>query len=746
MTSLGSDNDLASAYLAAAPDAIIVVDGDGNMVLVNDQAEALFGYDRSELLGRCVDMLIPENLKPAHEAHRLRYASEARTRPMGDPGSRLQGCSKDGTLVPIDVALSPLKDANGHGAIAVVRDLRPRLAAEAAHEIVRRTLDAVDDAVFMFDPVTLQYTYVNEGAQSQVGYDRYVLIGGKTPMDIAPQFSEQDIRQLVSGLLDGSESSVALTTTHQHQDGHTVPVDILIHYPFISETAPRMLVAVVRDVTERQAAEDRRQTNEAAFRSAFDEAPVAMVITKNDEVGEGQIVRANAAFHKLLGIDEETLEGTDLSAYAADADNRDAASHLPGAVERLYRRQDGSTVWGAVHVSELHSTANETQHLSHIVDVNRRVEAERQRDRREHLLASLADVRRATMMEAPIDDVLSNLLTATCELLTADHGFIAVRSIDGALTYRAMASSITHDQSGLQVPDYPLIQQVLNDGKARAVTALSESSDLLHDAVKESYEFGPGFVAPLIASGSLEGVFVAARPMGGEPFTADEIAIGASLASEVAVTMDLARARSDRRRIFLVEDRERIARDLHDVVIQRLLAAGMGLQASLESPSRLTARAASTVDELDATIDVIRETIFHLKQPDLSLEGEIRRVIERYRTVGRNDVTYSITGDVEALPDAVGGNLIPTITELLSNVERHAEASAAVVSLAVTDELTLTVTDDGTGIDKKRPLGFGIRNITNRAEYLGGSVSIEAGPAGIGTKVTWSAPLKRIED
>ncbi len=616
-----NDNELASAYLAGAPDAIIVVDGDGTMTMVNKQAEALFGYDRSELLGHSVDMLIPENIRPSHEAHRRRYADEARVRPMGDAGSRVRGRTKDGTLVPIDVALSPLSGAAGAGAIAIVRDLRPRLATEAAHEIVRRTLDAVDDAVFMFDPETLQFTYANEGAQSQVGYDRYVLIGGKTLMDIAPQFSEGDIRELVSGLLDGTESSVALTTTHQHQDGHTVPVEILFHYPFVSETAPRMLVAIVRDITERQAAED-------------------------------------------------------------------------------------------------------------------------QRDRREHLLASLADVRRATMMEAPIDDVLRSLLTATRELLAADHAFVAVRSIDGALSYRAMSSSITQDQSGLPVPDYPLIQQVLNDGKARAVAALSESGDLLHNEVDAPYEFGPGFVAPLIASGSLEGVFVAARPLGEKAFSVDEIAIGSSLASEIAVSMDLARARSDRSRIFLVEDRERIARDLHDVVIQRLLAAGMGLQASLGNPTKLNDRATTTIDELDGTIDVIRETIFHLTQPDLSFEGAIRRVIDRYRTVGRNDVTYAIDGEIEALSDAIGANLIPTITELLSNIERHAEANTATVALVITNaRLTLTVVDDGCGIDDTRPLGFGIRNITNRAEFLGGSVVIEAGPEGVGTSVTWTVPL-----
>ncbi len=603
------DGELASVYLASAPDAIIVVEANGIMTMVNNQAEALFGYGRSEMLGQSVDMLVPQSFSSSHEAHRRRYAGEARIRPMGDAGSRVQGRTKDGTLVPVDIALSPLSGAAGAGAIAIVRDLRQRLAAEAAHEIVRRTLDAIDDAVFIFDPVTLQYTYVNEGAQSQVGYDRYVLIGGKTPMDIAPQFTEDDIRELVSGLLEGTQSSVALTTTHQHRDGHSVPVDILIHYPYISETAPRMLVAIVRDITERQAAEDLR-------------------------------------------------------------------------------------------------------------------------DRREQLLASLADVRRATMMEAPIDDVLHSLLNATCELLTADHSFIAVRSNDGALTYRAMSSTITKDQSGLSVPDYPLIQQVLSDGTARAVASLSE--------------FGPGFVAPLIASGSLAGVFVAARPKGAKGFTADEIAIGSSLASEIAVNMDLARARSDRRRVFLVEDRERIARDLHDVVIQRLLAAGMGLQASLNNPEKLNERATTTLDELDGTIDVIRETIFHLTQPDLSLEGEIRRVVDRYRTVGRNDVSYEIDGEIEELPDAIGANLVPTITELLSNVERHAEASKATVALVITDSyLTLTVVDDGCGIDDSRPRGFGIRNITNRAEYLGGSTQIEPGPSNLGTSVTWSVPLSR---
>ena len=487
-----STQRLAAAYFDAAPDAIIAVDGDGLITMVNQQAEILFGYERDELLDQSVEMLIPRDLRQVHQGHRRHYANESRTRPMGDQTTILHGLTKAGVLIPVDVALSPVASEAATGALAIVRDLRPR------------------------------------------------------------------------------------------------------------------------------------------------------------------------------------------------------------------------------------------------------IEAEQDRDRRAQLFSALAEIRQSTLMEQPIEAILEMTLESTSRLLQAAHTFVAVPSVDGGLTYRSMRTKMTPNYSGLALPESELIKTVLDGGRPMAVASVNGLSGLGTDG---DNGFGPGFIAPLVASGSLAGILAAVRSAGEPEFSEDEIGVGASLASEIAVTLDLVKARADRRRMFLVEDRERIARDLHDVVIQRLFAAGMGLQAALGAKFQLEEKVAATVDELDETIDVIRETIFHLTQPDLSLEGELQRIVDRFRTVGRNDVSLTISGDLDEINEILADNLTATLNELLSNVERHAEADSAEVCLEIGDAVTLTVADDGVGFDEHPAQGFGLHNITQRAEYLDGSVVIQPGPDGVGTTVTWTVTL-----
>ncbi|MEZ5340069.1 MAG: PAS domain S-box protein [Acidimicrobiales bacterium] len=469
-------NRLAAAYLEAAPDAVIAVDGYGIITLVNHQAEMLFGYAAGELVGESVELIVPTSLRRAHVEHRKRYAADAKVRIMGAHTGRLHGRCKDGTLVPVDVALSPI-ELDGHtGAIAIGRDVRTHIKAEAEYEIVQRTLDAVEDAVFMMNPESLEFVYVNEGAQSQIGFDRFVLTSGMRLDQIMPEFNEQQVRELLRPLLRGDDSSVALTTVHRHRAGHDVPVDILLHYPRISGDAPRRIVSIVRDITERQAAEDRLRASEAEFRSAFIDAPVAMVLTAEGADGSSEIVEANHAFRSMLGLGDDDLTGRHLSDLVA-ADDEPPLRNADGSTERRYLHKDGHQIWGAVHLSELTHPEAERRRLSHIVDISRRVAAERQRDRREQLFSSLAEIRQATLLEQPVDSVLELTLHATSRLLDAPHTFVAVPSVEGSLVYRAVVSTHATDLAGRALPPSPTIRQVVDTGRPGALLAIADLDD-----------------------------------------------------------------------------------------------------------------------------------------------------------------------------------------------------------------------------------------------------------------------------
>jgi two-component system sensor histidine kinase DevS len=139
-----ADDDLISGIIEAAPDGIVMIDATGTIVLVNRQTEELFGYDRVDLLGKSVEILLPERYRHAHQEHRARYRAEPRTRPMG-AGMSLLGRKRDGTEFPIEISLSPLATGGAHRAIAMVRDITARLESERLLREAGESLQLLED-------------------------------------------------------------------------------------------------------------------------------------------------------------------------------------------------------------------------------------------------------------------------------------------------------------------------------------------------------------------------------------------------------------------------------------------------------------------------------------------------------------------------------------------------------------------------------------------------------------------------
>jgi PAS domain S-box-containing protein len=196
--------------------------------------------------------------------------------------------------------------------------------------------------------------------------------------------------------------------------------------------------------------------------------------------------------------------------------------------------------------------------------------------------------------------------------------------------------------------------------------------------------------------------------------------------------------------LSVLEDRERIARDLHDTVIQRLFAAGMSLQvAAAQAGPEVEGRVGSVVDELDATIRDIRQTIFRLtahKLEPASLRRQIIDVVEQEAEILGFTPEVHFSGAVESVDDGRAEHLLAVLREALSNVGRHARASHADVQVDVGPELALTVRDDGIGMPSDATPGGGTANLRKRAEDLGGS--IEIGPnEPRGTLVRWAVPI-----
>ncbi|MGW5055249.1 GAF domain-containing sensor histidine kinase [Actinokineospora sp. NPDC004072] len=298
---------------------------------------------------------------------------------------------------------------------------------------------------------------------------------------------------------------------------------------------------------------------------------------------------------------------------------------------------------------------------------------------------------------------------------------------------------------------------VYSTGRPRAFEAVAEATLRRSARTFRTLGAGIGVLGPaaFIPLGQQPiGVLIVAKGHGAAPFDADDIAMIASYAGHAALAVEFAEAQQDRQRLALYEERDRIARDLHDLVIQRLFAIGLGLQGlGRTGPGAPVADAlAGFVGEIDTTIRDIRRSIFSLQQPangPYSLRGEILRAISEATVTLGFEPSVSLDGPLDSVvPPEIQLDLIATLRETLSNVVRHALASQVVVSVVVdrtATRLVLGVRDDGAGLPAEVGHRGGLTNIARRADRWGGRCLVDS-PGGRGTRIDWQVPLRGREN
>ncbi|MEN8651910.1 GAF domain-containing protein [Streptomyces sp. 21So2-11] len=260
---------------------------------------------------------------------------------------------------------------------------------------------------------------------------------------------------------------------------------------------------------------------------------------------------------------------------------------------------------------------------------------------------------------------------------------------------------------------------------------------------------GPAVAVPLGAAVDGRGVLLLVRAVGEPVFTDTEIEPLLAFAGQAAVALELAERRRDAEQLTLLEERDRIARDLHDLAIQRLFATGMTLQsaARLVEHAGAAERVTRAVSDLDETIKIIRSTIFGLRVRDEEAGTSLRARAARAAGEAAPALGYPPRLSMEGLLDTdvplpVADHVLAALGEMLSNIARHAHATRAEINLQATpEEVILTVSDNGRGIpvDGRRS---GLKNLDERARSVNGSFIIST-PADGGSRLVWRAPLIR---
>lgn len=362
----------------------------------------------------------------------------------------------------------------------------------------------------------------------------------------------------------------------------------------------------------------------------------------------------------------------------------------------------------------------------------------------------LLDAVLAVSSDLDLPTVLRRVVAAAADLSAATYGALGVLDERREVLAEFVTVGVD-DELRDRIGEFPrghgILGTLIRDPRPLRLPDLAEHPD--------SFGFPPhhprmkSFLGvPILIQGQAYGNLYLCDKVGGESFTALDEDLVVALAGAAAIAIDNARMHARVAEVALLEERDRIARDLHDTVIQRLFAVGLNLQGAIRmsKDSALIERIEQAVDGLDATVRELRSAIFELHTSHLVGQSTRQAVsdvcAEASRALGF-EPSVLVDGPIDtAVDSSTAEHLAAVLREALSNVAKHASAHDARVWIRVGgDTLYLRVQDDGVGIDSPDRGGRGLDNIRQRAQRLGGSTLLSAVDGG-GTRLEWTVPLR----
>lgn len=386
--------------------------------------------------------------------------------------------------------------------------------------------------------------------------------------------------------------------------------------------------------------------------------------------------------------------------------------------------------------------------------------------RREHWLRAGQDI--TTMLLSGVDEeeALEHIAATAREVSGADTAALALPGVGGELVIELADGHAADSLIGAVMPRDGRSWSVMDEGRGLLVESLSKSRVV---RVAPMRAFGPALFAPLQTSGRGVGVLIVLRRIGSAPFEPSDLVTAESFAAQAALAFVLAEARHAQDVAALLDERERIARDLHDLAIQQLFATGMQLEtvrrraARGVDPSELMGIVEDALDNVDGSVRQIRQIVYALRDPDAAtgLVERLRREASLARTGLGFAPSFVVSLDGATVPDGdyieadqldarVGPDLtddvVAVVREGLANAARHAHASSVSVRVSVlgsgpTGRVLVEVEDDGAGLAGRSDRRSGTGNLAARARQHGGTFSLGSTPDGRGALLSWEAPL-----
>ena len=605
-------------------------------------------------------------------------------------------------------------------------------------------LDLNPDGVVVLDAESLEIEYVNEAAARLAGRDPVNLIGSSGE-EIDPALTRARLEDWIARLDSGDAGAEFSDTTLRTAAGEEVPLE---HRTRLVRgvDGSRHVISVVRDLRPRRASEELVRTSGEAFRTAFECAPVGAVVSSVDRHGRRITMLANQAMADMLGTTVDRLVGQSLDdathpderALEADLFRHLACGDLDGfSLRKRMRRTDGSEIWVEGRVATIALPGFPAPlAITYKLDVSDLVTVQSRQEREKTLTQSVAEVTTGVLADEEWCTTLGRIVKGATLLVGADGAVLVLGSADS---------------DGLRVE--AVHGQALAGLERGTSWEPSVAGDRFVMDEAPGDLFGPR--APTLGpvagvhfghvDGQRGGYLCVVRRRGEPAFTTEDVDDLARLAHQARLALQLSWARHVQERLALVEERQRIARDLHDGVVQDVIALGMEIlaRAGRETDISRELEDREIVARLEGVVEHLRREVLELRQSgDQTVGAAVRDLAaQAARSLG-HEPDVVLEGDVEHLDNGVVADVLRVVREALSNVARHAGARHTRVLLeAGPERVTLTVEDDGVGLRVDRPAGHGLENMRDRATARDGRLVVGVGDLG-GAKVVWSVPRR----
>ena len=740
----------------ASDDGMNIADLDGFFVEANPAFCKMLGYSREELMGMHYSQTTFPEYYPVIEESAQAIDSGGQYQTQG-----LARC-KDGSPLPVEAHATPFIYKGKPHILGVMRDITERVEAEKQlrekEEQYRSVFEATSDGLIIRD-MDGYVVEANPAAYSMHGYTYEEFIGLHRT-DIIDPADHSMVAEYMKAIQAGR--SFRGQAVDIRKDGTAFPVEVR-GSTFTYLGKPHTL-SVLRDITERVEAEKQLREKEEQYRSIFEASTDGLVILDPD----GYYVEANPAMSTLFGYTREELIGLHTSALTAhesfDVLTESMKKIKDGGgfqAEGLALRKDGTTFYAEAHLTPF-TYQGKPHLLAATQDITERVQArqllEQRVEERTRELSSLLEISHTVASTLHLDPLLGLILDQL--KLVVDYTGASILTVEGDdLVILDRRSPIPEEHlTQLRFPLKSLrsIWKTITARESIIIQDVREDSPLVHDfriAIGELREATLQYVrasmlVPLMLREQAIGMLVLTSNEE-RAFTQHHASLALAIANQAAVAIENARLYEQAQSLAAIEERQRLARELHDSVSQALYGISLGVHTARmqldRNPKDLVESLDYVLELADAALIEMRALIFELRPESLETEGLVTALTRQAAALqARQGIIVQLELDKE--PDLqlkVKQDLYRIAQEALHNTVKHAHASQVVLRLEQSNnEVIMEIHDDGRGFDASAsfPGHLGLHSMRERVKSLGGELNIESA-AGQGTCIRVQVPV-----